>query len=102
MASDESVVTPSKYDMGVVLDERKCMSMEISKHGVTAPASNDSNFIGVNATEEQSHGSAGPKGSSGNVVRVEASVARNGEGSSRSSKVIKALNTERLWPVSSK
>ena len=80
MASDESIVTPSEHDPGIILDEREGVSVEIPKHGVAAPASNDSNFVGVNSPEEQSHGAAGPKGASGDFIGVDASVARNGEG----------------------
>ena len=44
------------------------------------PAANDVNFIGVYTTEEQRHSAAGSKGSSGNVIGVDASVVRNGKG----------------------
>ena len=55
--------------------------MEVSEHGVAAPATYDPNFNGVNATEEQRHGSAGPKGSSGYIIRIDASMVRDCEGS---------------------
>ena len=37
----------------------------------------------VNTTEEQRHGPARSKGSNGDVIRVDASMVRDGEGSGR-------------------
>ena len=63
----ETVVTAMEHESGVFLDERNRVTVEVAEHGVAAPAADDADVIGVNAGEEECHGSAGAEGSDCNV-----------------------------------
>ena len=58
------------------------MSMEVAEHGVAFPATDDANLVGIDAAEEQGHGSTGAEGASCNIIWVNPRVARDGEGGS--------------------
>ena len=58
------------------------MEIEVAKHGITPPAAKNLDAVGVNATEEECHGTTRLKGASSNVGRVNTSVAGYGQCSS--------------------
>ena len=61
------------------MNEGKSVAKKVTKHGVTAPATEDTDFIRVNAPEEQGHGTAGRKGPCRDIIRVDSGVTWNGE-----------------------
>ena len=75
----ELVVTARKHYRGVILNERESVSKEIAKHGVAAPAAEDTYFIGVDSAKKESHGAAGTEGPSRNVIRLNPGMAGDGE-----------------------
>jgi len=81
VAGDQGVVTAVEHDTGVILDEWKGVSVEITEHGVATPTTYDANFIRIHASKQEGHGAASAEGASGNVGRVDTGMARDGEGS---------------------
>ncbi len=58
------------------------MSMEVAKHGVASPSTDDANLVGVFATKEEGHGTTVAEGAGGDVVDGNASVSRDELGGS--------------------
>ena len=75
-------MTPGEHDTGVMLDEGEGVTVQVTKHGVALPAAEDADLVGINAAEEEGHGSAGAERPCCDVVRVDAGVARDSEGGS--------------------
>ena len=71
-----------EHEASIVSHKRFSVGMEVTEHSVAAPATNDTDFIGVDAGEEESHGSTSAKGTGGNLIRMDASMAWDCEGSS--------------------
>ena len=57
------------------------MAVHVSEHGVTTPAADDADCVGVAAGEEQGHSATVAQGASGDVRRMDTAVAGNGQGS---------------------
>ena len=55
------------------------MCMEVTKHGITAPPTEESNVIGVDTTEEESHCTARTKGSCRDISRIDTIMTGNGK-----------------------
>ena len=75
----ESIVTAVEHEPGIILDEWNCVAVEISEHRVAFPATNNSNVIGVNAREEEGHGTTGTERACCNVCRIHSSMTGDGE-----------------------
>ena len=54
--------------------------MHVSEHGITTPAADDADFVGVATGEEQRHGAAVAQGASRDMRQLDTAVARNGQG----------------------
>ena len=58
------------------------MGVEVAEHGITAPATDDTYFVRVDAGEEECHGTASAKRAGSNLVRVNTGMTGNGQGGS--------------------
>ena len=81
VAGDQGVVTALEHDTGVILDEWKGVSMEVTEHGVAAPAADDANFIRIHASQQEGRATSAERPCC-NVCRINAGMPRNSEGSS--------------------
>ena len=66
-----------KHDTGVATDKWFGMSMEISEHGVAFPTADNTDLVGVKATKQEGHGTAGSERASSDFGWVHSSMAWN-------------------------
>ena len=80
ITSHKAVVAARKHDSGVVVNERKGMSMEIAEHDISLPATDDTNFLWIGATKKERQCAAGSKRASGNILLINVHMPWYGEG----------------------
>lgn len=56
------------------------MAVHVSEHCITTPAADYADFVGVATSKEQRHGATVAKGASRDMRKLDAAVARNGQG----------------------
>ena len=76
MSCDEVIVTSREHNLGIMLDERKGMAIEVPEHGVAAPTAKDPDLVRINASKEEGHGAARSEGPGCNIFRIDPSIAR--------------------------
>ena len=69
-----------EHETSITFYQRFSMGVEVAEHGVTTPAADDSNFIRIDAGEEEGHGSTSAKGASSYLVGMNTSVPGDCEG----------------------
>ena len=79
---EKSIMPSSEHQACVVTHERLSVGVEVAEHGIAAPAADNANFVRLNTSEEEGHGSTRTKRAGGYLIRVNASMTRNGEGGS--------------------
>ena len=58
MPCDKRVVATGEHNGGVLLDEWEGMSVKVSEHCVSAPATETTNLVRVDTSEQQHHSAA--------------------------------------------
>ena len=77
------------------------MSMEIVEYGIAPPATDDANFIWIDAAKQESHCAAGSKRASSDIFWIDAGMHWYGEVCRQRRLVIIAEKTARRRPASS-
>ena len=102
-----------EHEPRVVSDQWFSVGMKIAEHGVTTPSADDTNFVGIDAGEEESHGTTRAKRAGCNLVGMDASMTaygqsgsaektrnhRRGDGSSSAVILIINMKRSRRWSI---
>lgn len=89
----ESIVTAGKHFATEALHHGLGLQMKVPKHRVALPAADELDGIRINRRHKESHGAAGPQGSSADIRREKiVGWAMGGSGGSQESGELLALD----------